>query len=92
MLQKISVGILFAFTLFSCEDDKPINKVVENDIKMHTKNQKIDSIVEMIQLQEYMKRENYGTWIYSEERIKHLKDSIHYDSIVLHRALKHQYK
>jgi hypothetical protein len=71
-------------------EPKSTAKTVEEKHK-EVHNHQIDSIAEMIDAFEYLKRENYGTWI-SEERIEHLKDSINYDSIVLHRALKNQIK
>jgi|GEM_PF-4535621 len=86
-IQKRLIGILVASMFFSCEERKPSKPVTRNQ-ELNINDQELDSIVEMIDLHECLKRENYGRWIYSEKRLKQLKDSINYDSIVFNRALK----
>jgi hypothetical protein len=91
-IQKVFLSILVILILLSCEDNKPSKPVVVRNDELNINDLKLDSIVAMIDLHEYLKRENYGGEVYSEEHLKQLKDSINYDSIVLRRALKNKMK
>lgn len=78
---KKLLAVLVPVLLFGCESSNKEFSESRNKL-----NNEIDTndIENQIHLQEYLRRENYGTSM-SEEKLESLKDSINYDSILRNR-------
>lgn len=75
--------------IFGCSQNDNPKEQVENydkDIDLSTQNIDTNEIINLISLYEHIKREQ-NREIYSSEKLRQLKDSINFDSIMNNRDL-----